>query len=152
MLITYNKHYFHWRLLQLQCSSFPFQQYSNAVLWPWPGMAVLSFLCHQVALFWLRTVQMESKTILTVFTLHLWMRLSEVRLQLAAQRHILLLTGTFIKPSVIINYWLGSGYLTRMWRILNAYNGNIFRLHVCIEAQLPVWHQLTARYKKQQNI
>lgn len=120
MLITYNKHYFHWHLLQLHCSSFPFQKYSNAVLWSWPGMAVLSFLCHQVALFWLNTVQMESKTILTVFTLHLWMRLTEVRLQLAAQRHILLLTGTFIKRSVIINYWLGSGYLTRMWRILNA--------------------------------
>lgn len=72
--------------------------------------AVLSFYCHQIALFWLNAVQMESKTVI-VFILHLLMWLSEVPLQLVAQEHT---DCDIIKQLVIISYWLVSGYLTRM--------------------------------------
>lgn len=59
-------HHFHGRLLQL-CRYFPFQQYSNVVLWSWPGVGVLSLYCHQAALFRLNTVQMESQNVLGVY-------------------------------------------------------------------------------------
>lgn len=103
-----------------------FFHYSNAVLWSWPGIAVLFFSCHQVALFWLNNVQMESKPVPTVFILHLFVWLSQVPAQPAAQKHILMLTVTFVEWLVITNSWLVSGYLTRMWRVLKSHTGNIF--------------------------